>query len=280
MTTRTNLMNWWLVFLVAANLLTFLWFSQHQEPRHATERVPADAVTPEGTRTIWLLSERNSMPQVTADTVPAEQSQEDVAASGQEAGLAQLDPLAVTAEQDTPEPPDEAPGTAAVAFPGADAIMADPLPQPVDVCQAVGPFKDRAATDPVVTWLKERGREGSVRSGKVNVRIGYWVYLKSMPATEAERTMQELKKKGVEDYNQNDRNEISLGIYVKLQIAERRQKSIKALDYKPLIKPLYRNRMRYWVDVRETEADMLSAEEWALHLANTPDSRREPMACP
>ncbi|MEN8108491.1 MAG: hypothetical protein ABFS22_10855 [Pseudomonadota bacterium] len=273
-------MNWLLVVLVVANLLTFLWFSQHQEPGHATERAQTDAVTPEGARTIWLLSERDSMPEVTAGTAPAEQSQEDIAAPGQEAGLAQLDPVAVTAEQDTPEQPDEAPGTDAVAFQGADAAMADQPPQPVDVCQTVGPFKGRTASDPVVTWLKERGREGSVRSGKVDVRIGYWVYLKSMPATEAGRIMQELKNKGVEDYNQTARNEISLGIYVKQQTAERRQKSIKALGYTPLVKPLYRNRIRYWVDVRETEADMLSAEEWGLHLANNPDSRRESMACP
>jgi hypothetical protein len=256
-------MNWLLVVLVVANLLTFLWLSLHQEPRLTTERVQIDAVTPEGTRRIWLLSERDSMPEVMTDAASAEQSQEDVPT--------QLDPVTVTAEQDTPELPDETPGTDAVA---------DPPPQLVEVCQTVGPFKDPTASDPVVTWLKERGREVSVRSGKVNVRIGYWVYLNSMLATEAERIMQELKNKGVKDYNQNDRNEISLGIYVKLQIAERRQKSIEALGFSPLVKPLYRNRTRYWVDVRETEANILSAEEWDLHLANTPDSRRESMACP
>ena len=256
-------MNWLLVVLVVANLLTFLWLSLHQQPRHATERVQTDAVTPEGARTIWLLSERDSMPEVMTGTTPAEQSQKNVAA--------QLDPVTVTAEQDMPEQLDEAPGTDAVA---------DLPPQPVDVCQTIGPFKDRTASDSVVAWLKERGKEGSVRSGKVNVRIGYWVYLKSMPATEAGRIMQELKDKGVKDYNQNARNEISLGIYVKQQIAIRRQKSMEALGYTPLVKPLYRNRTRYWVDVRETEADMLSAEEWDLHLVNTPDSRRESMACP
>lgn len=256
-------MNWLLVVLVVANLLTFLWLSQHQESRHATERAQTDAVTPEGTRTIWLLSERDSMPVVMTGAAPAEQSQEVVDA--------QLDPVTVTTELDTPEQPDESPGTDAVA---------DPPPQPVDACQTVGPFKDRTASDPVVTWLKEHGREGSVRSGKMNVRIGYWVYLKSMPATEAGRIMQQLKNKGVKDYNQNSQNEISLGIYVKQQIAERRQKSIEALGYTPLVKPLYRNRTRYWVDVRETEADMLSDEEWDLLLTNTPDSRRKTMACP
>jgi hypothetical protein len=264
-------MNWLLVVLVVANLLTFLWLSLHQQPRHATERVQTDAVTPEGVRTIWLLGERDSMPEMTAGMAPAEQTQEDVAAPGHEASLAQLDPVTVTAEQDMPEQLDEAPGTDAVA---------DLPPQPVDVCQTIGPFKDRTASDAVVAWLKERGKEGSVRSGKVNVRIGYWVYLKSTPATEAGRIMQELKDKGVKDYNQNARNEISLGIYVKQQIAIRRQKSMEALGYTPLVKPLYRNRTRYWVDVRETEADMLSAEEWDLHLTNTPDSRRESMACP
>lgn len=265
-------MNWLLIVLVVANLVTFLWFSLHQKSRHATERMQTDAATLEGARTIWLLSERDSMPELMTGTVPAEQSLEDVAA--------QLDPVTVAAEQDMPEQPDEAPETDAAAFKSADAAVADPQPQPVAACQTVGPFKGRTASDPVVTWLEERGREVSVRSGKVNVRIGYWVYLHSMLATEAVRIMQELKNKGVKDYNQNDRNEISLGIYVKQQIAERRQKSIEALGYTPLVKPLYRDRIRYWVDVRETEADMLSAEEWDLHLANTPDSRRESMACP
>jgi hypothetical protein len=265
-------MNRLLVVLVVANLLTFLWFSLHQEPRHTTEKVQTEAVTLESTKTIWLLSERDSMPEVMTGTAPAEQSQDDVAE--------QLDPVTVTAEQDTPERPEEAPGIDAVAFNSTDAVMADPPPQPVEICQTIGPFKDRTASDPIVTWLKERGREGSVRTGKANVRIGYWVYLKSMPVTEAGRIMQELKDKGEKDYNQNARNEISLGIYVKQQIAIRRQKSMEALGYTPLVKPLYRNRTRYWVDVRETEADMLSAGEWDLHLANTPDSRRESMACP
>ncbi|HAJ92625.1 MAG TPA: hypothetical protein DCO71_08440 [Gammaproteobacteria bacterium] len=256
-------MNWLLVVLVVANLLTFLWLSQHQESRHATERAQTDAATPEVARTIWLLSERDGMPVVMTGATPVEQSQEDIEA--------QLDPVTVTTELDTPEQPDESPGTDAVA---------GPPPQPVEVCQTIGPFKDRTASDPVVTWLEERGRVVSARSGKVNVRIGYWVYLNSMLATEAVRIMQELKNKGVMDYNQNARNEISLGIYVKQQIAEQRQKSIEALGYTPLVKPLYRNRIRYWVDVRETEADMLSAEEWDLHLANTPDSRRKSTACP
>ena len=273
-------MNWLLIVLVAANLLTFLWLSLQQEPRHATERLQTDALTPAGVRTIWLLSERDSMPQVTADAAPAKQTQEDVVSPGQEASLVQLDPETVTAGQDKPEQLDEAAGTDTMALQGADVALTDPPPQPVDACQTVGPFKDRTASDSIVTWLKERGREGSVRTGMMNVRIGYWVYLKSMSAADARHTMQELKDKGVKDYNQNAQNEISLGIYVKQQIAIRRQKSMEALGYTPQVKPLYRNRIRYWVDVRETETDMLSAEEWDLHLANTPNSRRESMACP
>ena len=280
MTTRTSLINSLLVILVAANLLTFLWTSFHQEPRHTTERAQTDAVIPEGARTIWLLSERNSMLEVTAGTVSSGHSQEDIAAHEYEDSLAQLDPVTVTADQDTPEQPDEASGTDAVALQSTDAAIADPSPQPVYACHTVGPFKDRTASDPVVAWLKERGREGSVRSGKVNVKIAYWVYLKSMPETATERIMHELKSKGVKDYNINARNEISLGLYVKQQIAIRRQKSMEALGYTPLVKPLYRDRTRYWIDLRETEADMLSAEEWSLHLSNTPESRREPMACP
>ena len=279
MITRTRLMNRLLVVLLAANLLTFLWFSQHQEPGPASERVQTDTIPPAGESTIWLLSERDNLPEVATDAAPAEPSRE-AAAAAQEATPAQPEPVAVTAEQATPEQATKTPATDAAASRDADTVMESPPPQPVDVCQTVGPFKNRTATDPVVSWLQDRGKKSSVRSGKMEVRIGYWVYLESMPATEAERIMQELKNKGVEDFNQNERNEVSLGIYVKKPIAERRQKRIKALGYTPRVKPLYRNRTRYWVDVRETEDDRLSAEDWNLQLADTPDSRREPMACP
>lgn len=222
-------MKWLIVMLVAANLLTFVWFSQHQEATAGSRRIPSHAVTPDGAERLWLLSELEAMAEAATDEAATD-----------------------------PESP----------------------PHPVNRCQAVGPLKDREAADDVITWLKGLGREGSVRSGKANVRIGYWVHLKSMPAKEVERVMQEMKEKGVEDYNRNDQNEISLGIYVKQPIAERRLKSIAALGYTPQLKPLYRNRTRYWVDVTGTNTEMLSDEEWSSHLAKYPDSRRQSIKCP
>ena len=155
-------------------------------------------------------------------------------------------------------------------------------PQPLQsagMCHIVGPFGDQTAADEVLAGVRELGREGSVRSATARVKTGYWVYLEAMPAQALGDIVQELKRKGIEDYHRNERNQLSLGIYSRRESAERRQQSIAALGYAPLVEPLFRNETRYWIDVRELDAEVLSDEVWQSRLADYPESRHQSERC-
>ncbi|MGD2055234.1 MAG: hypothetical protein PVJ15_00395 [Gammaproteobacteria bacterium] len=144
-------------------------------------------------------------------------------------------------------------------------------PQPPAMCHTLGPFGSQAAANEVLAGIAELGKEGTVHNSTEKVKTGYWVYLESMPAQEVEQIIQGLKQKGIDDYHRNEHNELSLGIYSHREGAERRQQSIAGLGYTPQVKPLYRNEVRYWIDVRETGTDLLSDEAWNSWLAVYPD---------
>lgn len=147
------------------------------------------------------------------------------------------------------------------------------------MCHIIGPFKDHEVADDAVVEMKHLGREGTVHFDKGKVKVGYWVYLKSMPDQEVENIVQVLKNNGIKDYYINKHNELSLGIYNGLQGAKIRQMSIAALGYSPLVGPLYRNQVRYWIDVAEMKSNMLTNEAWDSYLAEHPDIRRKSMKC-
>lgn len=216
-------MRWIAYLLVAVNLLTFAWLSQHQESRSAGRETPDHAATTDGVNTIRLLSELEPVTKVAART------QFPLQAAGR--------------------------------------------------CHAIGPFKDRGAVDDALARMKDLGMEGTARLDKVNVKTGYWVHFKSMPTREVENIIQVLKDNDIKDYHRNDRNELSLGIYNRLQGAERRQMSIAALGYSPLVGPLFRNQNRYWIDVTEEKNNMLPNEAWDSYMTRYPGSQRQSMKC-
>lgn len=209
--------------LVAVNLLTFAWLSQHQESRPGYKETPDHAATADGVNTLRLLSELEPIIKVAART----------------------------------------------QFPS----------QAVGRCHTIGPFKDHEVADDALARIKDLGIEGTARFDKANVKIGYWVYFKSMPTREVENIIQVLKNNDIKDYHQNERNELSLGIYNRLQGAERRQMSIAALGYSPLVGPFFRNQNRYWIDVAEEKKNMLPDEAWDSYMTRYPDSQRQTMKC-
>lgn len=216
-------MKWILYLFLAANLLTFAWFSLHPEMRSGSMEVADHAVTPEGVGTIRLLNENDPV-------------------IGVAAGM-QLSSGAV------------------------------------GMCHRLGPFSDHEMADNALARIDELGRVGTVRSDTEKVKTGYWVYLESMREREVGRIIEELKKKGIRDYHKTGRNELSLGIYNGLQSAERRRKTIAALGYSPLLGPLYRNQIRYWIDVAEMKRHMLADDAWSSLLSEFPGSQRQSMEC-
>ena len=151
--------------------------------------------------------------------------------------------------------------------------------KPVSICHTIGPLKNHDLAREVIAEIKGLGREGNVRTDKQKVKYAYWVYLKSMPDDELEKIIVELEANGIKDHYQNDRNEISLGIYNGIHDAKRRQMNIAALGYSPLVGPLYRTEIQYWIDVADINYRFYTDDAWETYLARYPDSQRKSTRC-
>ena len=149
----------------------------------------------------------------------------------------------------------------------------------VSMCHTIGPLKNHDSVRDVLAEIKGLGREGNVRTDKQKVKYAYWVYLKSMPDEELEKIIVGLESNGIKDHYQNDRNEISLGIYYGIHSAKRRQMNIAALGYSPLVGPLYRTEIQYWIDVADMNHRFHTDDAWETYLARYPDSQHKVTRC-
>jgi hypothetical protein len=149
----------------------------------------------------------------------------------------------------------------------------------VSLCHTIGPFMTQNAALEVLADIRGLGREGNVRTGKQKVKYAYWVYLKSMPDDELEKVILELEEYGIKDYYQNDRNELSLGIYNSIEVAKQQQLNINALGFSPLVGPLYRKETQYWIEVADMNYRLLTDNAWETYLARFPDSQHKSTRC-
>ena len=147
------------------------------------------------------------------------------------------------------------------------------------MCHTIGPLENHDAAQGIVAALRELGREGIIRADRQKIQYAYWVYLESMPGDELEKIVAELESSGIEDYHQNSRNELSLGIYNGIQGAKQRQLSIAALGYSPLVGPLYRTETHYWVDVADMSQTALTDDEWKSYQEEYPEIQRNSEKC-
>jgi len=147
------------------------------------------------------------------------------------------------------------------------------------MCHTIGPLENHDAARGIVALLRKQGRESSIRADKQKVQYAYWVYLESMPDNELEQTVAEMKSSGIEDYHQNNRNELSLGIYNGIQGARQRQRRIAALGYSPLVGPLYRTQTYYWIDVADMSHAAITDDVWKSYLGEYPDIHRKSVKC-
>ena len=149
----------------------------------------------------------------------------------------------------------------------------------VGMCHTIGPLENRDSAREVVAEIKELGRKGSIRTDKRKVKYAYWVYLKSMPDDELDKVIARLETNGIKDHYRNDRNELSLGMYNGIQSATTRQMNIAALGFSPLVGPLYRTRIQYWIDIADMNYNMPADDGWKSYLAEYPDSQRKSVKC-
>jgi hypothetical protein len=279
------------LLLIAANLGVFGWlYFHHDDYRPAsvsgTRQIAAN-VEP-----LHLLSERGtaqsaisqprldddrrSTPQPGRETsqarddTPAGQQTEMVGEAG--AGLEPGQPPAAVL---SPHAASELENDAEV--PGVVPPL--PEPEPIRICHSIGPFSDRQRLDAFLTELTSLGKAPVIRKSQIEQPSGYWVYLPSMPRSEARAVVGELAAKGVQDYFLGRENVISLGIFSDKRMAERRGREIADLGYRPRVEPRFQTQDVFWLDLEESGTDHIGDDQWQALLGAQDGIRRQPVAC-
>jgi hypothetical protein len=159
------------------------------------------------------------------------------------------------------------------------SMHAQNQPRRVSICHTIGPLNNHDMALDVLADIEELGREGTVRTDMLKVKYAYWVYLESMSVEELEKATQALEANGIKDYLRNGRNELSLGIYNGINRAKRRQRSIAALGFSPLVGPLYRKETQYWVSVVDMSDRFHADDALETYLSRYPGSQRKSARC-
>ena len=159
------------------------------------------------------------------------------------------------------------------------AVHTQSQTKPVSMCHTIGPMKDYESARGVLSEIEGLGREAAVRPDRQKVKYAYWVYLKSMPDDELEKVIEDLEANGIRDYHQNGRNELSLGMYNDIQDAKRQQINIAALGYSPLVGPLYRTEIQYWIDVADVSDRFHADDVLKIYLDRYADGQHKSKRC-
>lgn len=260
------------LLLLTANLAVFGWLYTHQDDYRPRYEAQAKQLSPTIER-LLLLNERVVTEQISSPVEPrsAEVAVPDASAKPSADMVVEIEnPRIETLTDDSP--------AVAATTPEPNKSSAPPQP-PARHCQTVGPFIDQANIDVLVGELKVLGVAASQRTVQVQQPSGFWVYLPAMQNAEAQRIVDELAKKGVEDYFLGRQNSISLGIFSDKRTAETRMQEIISLGYEARLEQRYLTREVYWLDLEEQGDKRISEDRWQTFLGPREDVRRQSLAC-
>jgi cell division protein FtsN len=163
---------------------------------------------------------------------------------------------------------------------------ATPLPEPPEPnCFAVGPFPERSGAERLLARLRADALDARVRQRAQQEVNGYWVLIPPLASrAESAAEVNQIKAKGVEDVWRFDRgdmaNGISLGLFARRDQAERHQSNLSRKDINAEVRPRYRERTAYYVDVgpsRRADLELTLAE---LIVREYPEQTRHTIVCP
>lgn len=267
-------MKWSIYILIIANLLLFaVWYP----PTDTVEQTPPAPPLPPGTERLVLLEEYDARAlaeseQPVPETPPAAAGDETTSEPTSEPlpDLVQAPPDPDPEPEPAPEPQPEP-----VAEP-------EPTPPPEpehEACLSVGPFADEAAANAVREQLNVTGLDPQQRSESVQQPAGFWVYLSARPSDEARAIVEDLTRRGVEDYFVGRQNFISLGIFSDRTTAERRREEIEGYGYEPQLEQRFRTTSQYWLDLEAPEPDLPTKAQWNDWLDPYSDASPQPKPC-
>jgi hypothetical protein len=228
-------MRYIIYLLLAANALYLGWNLSHGETVVQVERLlPA---IPRGARSLVMLHE------IAGNKVP-EKGREDSTETGKQAGQ-QTDELeGAMADLDAGQVTDRVTATAL-------ALVAHPDSRPAQVCKTLGPFNEFAAAESVSDRLVDMGLIPVLRSVDSRVVDDYWVYLPGKGRQYSRKVIQQLKSKKINDYYVFDSDDylISLGIFRKIGLAEKRQTMLRQMGLDAVLVMRSRTQVEHWLEM-------------------------------
>ncbi len=135
-------------------------------------------------------------------------------------------------------------------------VANDKLNQNVPLCMSYGPIEGDAKTDELHSYLTSNQVVASKRQAIEESKL-YWVYLTSnMNEEKAAAVLDDLKQKGVTDYQHiksgKFKNAISLGLFSSKERVDDRLEEINAKGYEPVVVPYHKPDLEriYWLDAQ------------------------------
>ena len=125
-------------------------------------------------------------------------------------------------------------------------------------CYTLGPFKSKKLAKQTNEELKVQGIEAKQRVSKDNSRPGYWVMIPAEKTRkEAKLHIARLKEQGVKDYflvaTGEHKNAVSLGVFSKPDLAQRRFKEMQKLGFATRVEKVKLPLREYWLDWPEEQ---------------------------
>ena len=122
-----------------------------------------------------------------------------------------------------------------------------------EACFSLGPFLRKKTFQNVVRRFKAEKIQTQSRISKDAIQDGYWVYLPpAKDRKQAQQSIKRLRKKNVHDFflmaTGDKTNSISLGVFSKPSLAQRRMKKISALGFDAKMEKLSLPKRAHWLE--------------------------------
>ena len=245
-------MKWLFVILLVVNLVYFGWELDRQTLIH-TGNAKEALVIPADAGKLMLINEMDIPPPVKG----AQQQVDKEITTENDTTLSAKESLA-TLNQDESDVQIETEFVNELVSKLPDIsipeISGDAVPSRI-MCFSYGPFPDNNQLNELIGWFRERDVEVGQRLEAGDENQLFWVYLATQASRDgAIQAMEDLKKKGVKDYQLIEtgelRNAISLGLFSTQASVNRRLNELNNKGYQPVVIPRRDKKAVYWVDVR------------------------------
>lgn len=120
-------------------------------------------------------------------------------------------------------------------------------------CFSLGPFSSEAKSRAAAKQLAKQGIDVEQQKSSERVREGFWVLLAPAENREkARETIKALKEKGEKEFflvvTGEQLNGISLGVFSKIESAQRRLAQVKKIGFSPIVQTVHLPNTDYWLE--------------------------------